>query len=319
MCTVRSGALAGISQSESSFSCVSSGAQLYSEPLQVLLLCLCIHNNVVQRNDIGAPCHTDSATFTCKYLEASSSVLNQRIPTRASKVSSIRRVGCASMRHSHSCICVTPQPQLSILRLSLSSTDSVIAINGWLDVALFQIDLKPSHTRSAYGNFLGACFVRSVATQHIRIKNYPLHHIRNNPQLTFAVLEQRVGTVLSVSSLAYLPFLRSHNLLQANFTASSPTVRASKCPSAVSTFCPTSAASQLNSSTDCPSRCHSRWKRATVFTLDFLSPKAWSSISWNSLKRMKSSNVYRNHVSGMNVGGGVEIPLLSAVPLQTPL
>ncbi|KRY56110.1 hypothetical protein T03_7760 [Trichinella britovi] len=197
MCTVRSGALAGISQSESSFSCVSSGAQLYSEPLQVLLLCLCIHNNVVQRNDIGAPCHTghnpelvqytvvnnaifslsDSATFTCKYLEASSSVLNQRIPTRASKVSSIRR-------HSHSCICVTLQPQLSILRLSLSSTDSVIAINGWLNVALFQIDLKPSHTVD---------------------------------------------------------------------------------------------------------------------------------------QRMKSSNVYRNHVSGMNVGGGVEIPLLSAVPLQAPL
>ncbi|XP_003378233.1 hypothetical protein Tsp_02394 [Trichinella spiralis] len=130
MCTVRSGALAGISQSESSFSCVSSGAELYSEPLQVLLLCLCIHNNVVQRNDIGAPCHTvvgtwqeitqakghnpelvqytvidnaifsvsDSATFTCKYLEVSSSVLNQRILTRAFKVSSIRRVGCASMR-----------------------------------------------------------------------------------------------------------------------------------------------------------------------------------------------------------------------------
>ncbi|KRY40815.1 hypothetical protein T01_15043 [Trichinella spiralis] len=165
MCTVRSGALAGISQSESSFSCVSSGAELYSEPLQVLLLCLCIHNNVVQRNDIGAPCHTghnpelvqytvidnaifsvsDSATFTCKYLEVSSSVLNQRILTRAFKVSSIRRVGCASMRVT-ACICVIPQPQLSILRLSLSSADSVIAINGWLDVALFQIDLKPSYT-----------------------------------------------------------------------------------------------------------------------------------------------------------------------------
>ncbi|KRX33474.1 hypothetical protein T06_78, partial [Trichinella sp. T6] len=91
---------------------------------------------------------SDSATFTCKYLQASSSVLNQRIPTRASKVSSIRRVGCASMRVTalNFCICVTPQPQVSILCLSLSSTDSVIAINGWLDVAVFQIDLKPSHT-----------------------------------------------------------------------------------------------------------------------------------------------------------------------------
>ncbi|KRX67807.1 hypothetical protein T09_1463 [Trichinella sp. T9] len=153
MCTVRSGALAGISQSESSFSCVSSGAQLYSEPLQVLLLCLFVgtwqeitqakgHNpELVQYNVVNNAIFSlsDSATFTRKYLEASSSVLNQRIPTRASKVSSIRR-------HSHSCICVTPQPQLSILRLSLSSTGSVIAINGWLNVALFQIDLKPSHT-----------------------------------------------------------------------------------------------------------------------------------------------------------------------------